>query len=492
MKEVFSIILSLFILPFILSSELSYKTNNLTMKNFKLIQKSIYSPEIEDLFLSDSSIDISDSISINDLDPKEEAYDVEENNTSINFMPSESNSTAILQIKKFFNFEGNKENRKIKYNLFLLFFGTPIAQTIYIRLIIYYQRELTNTQSIPYIVIQSAPSICIIKDGYKDKIGTNGNLDNIIYNCESTINYMKLNVTRVTLDSSYDILADDEKISFDDVNFDSDAAEEALNIVKTLSYIKFGSLDNAQVELPIQRNYIRINGTLNPEDLLSQGNIIPMEIINYDDEEVYKFININCTAIKVNKPNCVLECDTENQTIKCMTSNFSIAKSLLPNCYLKINMNQEEMEIETPIQIIKEINNKKSSGGLSKGAIAGIVIACIVVLGVILIVIIIRCQKTPPIPPTNPLHGNIKTPTETSIKTFNQDIKTYNPKIVDIKQCDPKIKLDDEKNYKGNDNKVWFLLKFNDNNEDICFISIHIIKSYIKIKKIIKNIIYNI
>ena len=341
MKGIFSLILFLIIFGNILSSKLPNKTNNLNMKVLKLIQKlpiiGDNTMEINDLILSDSSIEISDYISINKTDIKSEAYDIEETN-STNVMPFESDLITALQIKKFFNFEGNKEGRKIKYNLFLFFLGQPISKTIYIRLIIYYKRELTNTQSIPYIVIQSTPSICIIKDEYKDKIGINGNLDNIIYNCESTINYMKLNVTRVTLDSSYDILADDEKISFDDVNFDSDAAEEALNIVKTLSYIKFGSLDNAQVELPIQRNYIRINGTLNPENLLSQGDIIPFEIINYDDEEVYKFININCTAIKVNKPNCVLECDTEKQTIKCMTSNFSVAKSLLPNCYLKINI----------------------------------------------------------------------------------------------------------------------------------------------------------
>ena len=287
-------------------------------------------------------------------------------------------------------------------------------------------------------------------------MGKKGNFDNIIYNCESTITYLQLNVTTVTLDPRYNLLADDKDISFSEINFDFDAAEEALNIVNAPNYEKFGSLDNAQVELPIQRNYFRINGILNPKDLLSQGDIIPFEIINYVDEEEYELTNISCNVINVDGSNCILECDTENQTIKCITSNFTTAKSLDNNLYLKINMNQEETEIETPMQIIKEINNinnKKSKGGLSKGAIAGIVIGCVVVAAAIpVIIIIINRRKTPP--SSNPPPDNIKTSVETTIKTFTQDIKTYNPKIVDIKQYNPKIKPDNEKIYKENNNKV--------------------------------------
>ena len=468
MKDIFSLTLILIIFGNILSSKLQNKTKNFNMKVIKLIQKlpiiGDNTVEINDLILSDSSIEISDYISINKTDTKSEAYDIEETNGT-NVIPFESDSITALQITKFFNFEGNKEERKIKYNLFLFFIGQPISKTIYIRLIIYYRRELTNTQSIPYIVIQSAPSICTIKEEYKDKIGKKGSFDNIIYNCESTITYLQLNVTTVTLDPNYYLLADDEEVSFRDINFDFDAVEEALNIVNAPNYKKFGSLDNAQVELPIQRNYFRINGILNPKDLLSQGDIIPFEIINYVDEEEYELTNISCNVINVDGSNCILECDTENKTIKCMTSNFTTAKSLDNNLYLKINMNQEETEIETPIQIIK--NNKKSSGGISKGLIAGIVIGCVVVAAAIpIIIIIINRRRASSKIISKPIDNsqNVTEKVNIKINTNAQekgDIKKCNGKIYaidqkkdDIKKCYEKIKPYNEKIYKGNDNKV--------------------------------------
>ena len=120
-----------------------------------------------------------------------------------------------------------------------------------------------------------------------------------------------------------------------------------------------------------------------------------------------------------------------------MNNNFIAAKSLDPNRYLKINMNQELMEIETPIPIINEINNKKSSGGLSKGAIAGIVIACVVVVAAIpVIIIIIKCRKTPS---NTSQHDNPKKLNQTEILKIDPNkMKTYDPKIVDTKIYDPK------------------------------------------------------
>ena len=176
-----------------------------------------------------------------------------------------------------------------------------------------------------------------------------------------------------------------------------------------------------------------------------------MEFIDYEQGNIM----INCTAIKVNKPNCTLECNTENQAIKCMNNDFTAAKSLDPNRYLKININQELMEIETPIPIINEINNKKSSGGLSKGAIAGIVIACVVIVATISVVII-KCRKKPP--PNTSQYDNPKILNQTEnqkiepnkMKTYDPkkvDAKIYDPKKDDTKIYDPKIKPNEEKIY---------------------------------------------
>ena len=103
-----------------------------------------------------------------------------------------------------------------------------------------------------------------------------GTGENIDYNCSAPAK-ASLNITNVTLDTDYNMLADNESINFTEVNFAFDSANESVNIHEAPNYDKSGSLDDTSVELPVQRNYFRLKGTLNPEDLLSKGDIIPID-----------------------------------------------------------------------------------------------------------------------------------------------------------------------------------------------------------------------
>lgn len=289
-------------------------------------------------------------------------------NQTVAKTPKKSDNTGTaLQIKKFHNFA--KEERKIVYNVFFYFLGRPIAQTITIRIKIIYNSSTGLRNLDDELKAQSVASSCNIKDEYKDKIGTNGTGDNIDYNCEAPTE-AHANVTNAVLDTDYPLVADNQEISFNDINFDQEAAQEASNIAAAKTYKVSGVLDNSKVEFG--QNSFKITGTPKPSNLLSGVSEIPMRFIDYSSGEANtKDITCNVTS------STTLEC---NQSLKSYISNITQAKSTDDSILLNINIADEETG--KLVGTTSENNSvyRKSSGGLSGGAIAGIVVGCAAVL----------------------------------------------------------------------------------------------------------------
>ena len=329
------------------------------------------------------STDIESGVPNGTLGNTTSPVDVPVNQTVANTPKKSDNTGTALQIKKFHNFA--KEERKIVYNVFFYFLGRPIAQTITIRIkIVYYSSSgLRNLED--ELKAQSVASSCVIKDEYKDKIGTNGTGDNIDYNCEAPTE-ANANVTNAILDTDFPLVADNQTISFNDINFDQEAAQEASNIVETKTYKVSGVLDNSKVDFA--QNSFKITGTPKPSNLVSGVSEIPMQFIDYSSGQP-KAKNITCKV----SSSTTLECP---QSIRSYITNITQAKSTDESILLNINVADEETGNLVGTTGGNNSVYRKSSNGLSGGAIAGIVVACVAVIAAATVAaIMLRKPKAP-------------------------------------------------------------------------------------------------
>ncbi len=302
------------------------------------------------------------------------------------------NTESDLQIKKFHNFERVNDEKKIKFNIFAYFIERKIVKNINLKIRIIYDNEINNPDK--KASEESVQCICTIDDNYKDKIGLKVIKENIDYKCEGFTS-LNRNIAKVILDKDYSLLADKEQINLGGINLDL----LSLNLVEASNYNKVGSLDEAQVEFPVEGNYFRINGKLNPEDLLSKGDSIPIQFIAYSNNEEIKNL-ITCTAIKVENQECVLECD-KNKVINTTLIDFSLAESMDENIYMKINLkNQEENKLETTTGNRRYYYYRR--GGWSTGAIVGLCVGGVaLIIGASILACVLRHPTTPPSPPAN-------------------------------------------------------------------------------------------
>ena len=302
------------------------------------------------------------------------------------------NTESDLQIKKFHNFERVNDEKKIKFNIFAYFIERKIVKNINLKIRIIYDNEINNPDK--KASEESVQCICTIDDNYKDKIGLKVIKENIDYKCEGFTS-LNRNIAKVILDKDYSLLADKEQINLGGINLDL----LSLNLVEASNYNKVGSLDEAQVEFPVEGNYFRVNGKLNPGDLLSEGDSIPMQFITYSNNEEIKNL-ITCTAIKVENQECVLECD-KNKVINTTLIDFSLAESMDENIYMKINLkNQEENKLETTTGNRRYYYYRR--GGWSTGAIVGLCVGGVaLIIGASILACVLRHPTTPPSPPAN-------------------------------------------------------------------------------------------
>ena len=302
-----------------------------------------------------------------------------------------TDSPVALQVRKFHKFE--KKNKSIKFGLFLYYLNMPIAETVIMRLAIKYNtRRLRSLQS-DQITGESTPTTCQIKNDFRNRIGKNGDGENIDYDCTAQTSVDTSKIQNVVLDPTMPMVVGKSAISFNDVEFTEDSKDGTQNLLD-ISSVPSGILDETTASMI--DNKLIIKGILKPSDTLNQNQNFDLELYDLSNNEM-KTVSCKVNEIKTNSGSCTIECDTVKTPLSTNLGNLTLAKSSNPEkLYLKINT--DKSKDQNQIITSESINNSnvlsnKSSSGLSGGAIAGIVIACVAVLAAASIIAI--CLRRP-------------------------------------------------------------------------------------------------
>ena len=302
-----------------------------------------------------------------------------------------SDSPVALQVRKFHKFE--KKNKSIKFGLFLYYLNMPIAETVIMRLAIKYNtRRLRSLQS-DQITGESTPTTCQIKNDFRNRIGKNGDGENIDYDCTAQTSVDTSKIQNVVLDPTMPMVVGKSAISFNDVEFTEDSKDGTQNLLD-ISSVPSGILDETTASMI--DNKLIIKGILKPSDTLNQNQNFDLELYDLSNNEM-KTVSCKVNEIKTNSGSCTIECDTVKTPLSTNLGNLTLAKSSNPEkLYLKINT--DKSKDQNQLITSESINNSnvlsnKSSSGLSGGAIAGIVIVCVAVLAAASIIAI--CLRRP-------------------------------------------------------------------------------------------------
>ena len=302
-----------------------------------------------------------------------------------------TDSPVALHVRKFHKFE--KKNKSIKFGLFLYYLNMPIAETVIMRLAIKYNtRRLRSLQS-DQITGESTPTTCQIKNDFRNRIGKNGDGENIDYDCTAQTSVDTSKIQNVVLDPTMPMVVGKSAISFNNVEFTEDSKDGTQNLLD-ISSVPSGILDETTASMI--DNKLIIKGILKPSDTLNQNQNFDLELYDLSNNEM-KTVSCKVNEIKTNSGSCTIECDTVKTPLSTNLGNLTLAKSSNPEkLYLKINT--DKSKDQNQLITSESINNSnvlsnKSSSGLSGGAIAGIVIASVAVLAAASIIAI--CLRRP-------------------------------------------------------------------------------------------------
>ena len=391
MKKIIIFLLSCIIIGNVLSDRKTRIKKNHAMKTMKNLvenkEKQRKLEELEDTELPEESTDEEKGSETNST-----SFPVDPDEPVANVTKETNNTDSTIQIKKFHNYR--RESQQFLYNVFFYFLNRPIVEIVVIRIRFIYSRALRGLQEDNDIEAESVPSTCTIKDEYKEKVGeTSENGENVDYDCTAPTSSVA-DIKNATVDTDYPLdLGNGTTVNFTDINFDEDAAEEAVNLIEIKNYTKAGALDGSTVEF--LRNSFRINGTATPENLFinPEKTSIKMQFINYKNEEEYGIKNVTCSIKEISSSSNKYSLDC-GSSLKSYISNITVAKSLDNDTFLKININQEETdELQSTGGGSRSIL-RRNSNKLSGGAIAGLILACVVALIAVTILAIMVRRKS--------------------------------------------------------------------------------------------------
>ena len=305
------------------------------------------------------------------------------------------NKVAQVQIIKFHSF--GTVNRHIKFAVFFYFRRRPISRVVIFRLRITYHSRLRN------LVEDSVPSYCIIKNS--SLVGTTppeDNPANVDYDCNATA-LQDGTIANVTLNTDIDMQLSKvengkevyDSLDFTGINFNGNASQESQSLQENQKPISSTvSLKNA--EASVEKTILKLIGTFDPSDKFIVGDKVPLSILTEKDGQNAN-IEFECTVEQISPGE--LDCDTSSNLLKTKVNQLHLSTGTTSDNTL-VTVYMKDFDTNSTDVITTGSNRytyTKSSSGLSGGAIAGIVIACVaVLLGASIAAIMLR-KPSPPI-----------------------------------------------------------------------------------------------
>ena len=188
-----------------------------------------------------------------------------------------------------------------------------------------------------------------------------------------------------------------DSLDFSEINFNGNSSEESQSLQQNTKTIS-STVSLKDTEVSVDKTTLKLKGTFDPSNKLTTGTTVPLSILTETSSGDNENIEYDCT-VKSTSPG-ELDCDTSSNLLKTTVQNLHLSTgttsdNTLVTVYMK-DYNRNSTDIITTGSSSRYTYNKSSSG-LSGGAIAGIVIACIAVLLAASIAAIMLRKPAPPI-----------------------------------------------------------------------------------------------
>ena len=321
------------------------------------------------------------------------------------------NKKANIQLVKCHGFKVKRQSDiwKIGYGTYIFFYRMPIPKVTVHRLRIIFNSRLRSLQDEGD---ESVKSECTLSDpSQAGKNAADGELLN--YNCEANTKNDPTDA-QVAINTDVDMAYSKpdgsfEYLSFEEINFNGNSSEEATNLQQSTEEVPlFSTLIDGVILEDGDTHTLRIKGSQRGSAFRSGENI------TMSFENLYKSgdDNIEPYECTINSTDpFILNCDTSRHSIRTSPNSLHLSSGV-SNITSQRRRAEEDVKQKLLMIEMDDYNNtntvdyytrgsnakyRKNSSGLSGGAIAGIVIACVVVLVAASIAAIMLRKPSPPI-----------------------------------------------------------------------------------------------
>jgi len=282
---------------------------------------------------------------------------------------------------------GQETHYKINFQVYIYIIRIPIPKLVIYRLRIKHNKKLRNLQEEGDESVKSECTIAEKDEHYVGQILDGGITPN--YNCEAKAQNNPKDA-QVSINTDVDMAYSNKdgsltQVRFEEINFSGNSSEEATNLQQSTEEVpRFTMLKNGQID-DADKHTLRIigEGKQQPDGVFYIGESVIMSLENLnrqgnDTLEPYECIINNTSPFTLN-------CDTSKHSIKTSPHALHLSSGTKEESNGKKRLLQilmQDANSTDEFSFYSSSNNRyiKTSSGLSGGAIAGIVIACVVVL----------------------------------------------------------------------------------------------------------------